>query len=288
MIKIDHIIFIILIIVTFLIIKKISNDKFTEPESPIVITESIKNLSLITSQLLDTTNPLETKVTVPSDLIIKEELYINDKKMETIEPGTIISYCLDDIPDGWVECDGKWYLLSKYFNESLKKTLYIDPSNKSISYKYIKSPDLRDRFILSYNYDINDTTTLNQYGGDDKIKVKHIPEHKHYYYERKYFKPNESVYNLRVLEDGTRDGNGDIVTAIIPTPSKSILKKDITADLNDYNKMTSNFFVDSFEDKEKYLKTSHNINTKVKDMFLPNEVNNYYPPYCVLKYIMKI
>jgi hypothetical protein len=286
MIKNNHIIFIILIIIaTIFIIKKKPNNKFTSNQQ-VKITESIKNLSLITSQILDTTNQLKPNVTIPSELIITDELYINNKKMETIEPGTIISYCLDDIPDGWVECDGKWYLLSKYSDELIN--LPLNSSNDPMSYKYIKSPDLRDRFILSYNYDINDETSLNQYGGDDKIKIEHLPDHKHFYNEKNYVKQNE-FYEIPILNnivtDFTQSENRS--NGIMPSKNKSTLKKEIKGTLTEYNNFAELNGLTTFDSFNDFLK-DFDIDTDIKDMFLPNQVTNYYPPYCVLKYIMKI
>jgi len=88
--------------------------------------------------------------------------------LESIPRGTIIMWNgnINDIPYGWVLCDGRYYNLAGV------------PVNNS---SYIKTPDLRGRFVVGYDPANNDYNQSGKTGGNNLLTLtkNHLPSHNH-------------------------------------------------------------------------------------------------------------
>lgn len=162
------IIFIIIVINIYLLYKinKLENkETFTSGQSNISITESIKNLGLMSKKIMDETG----NFTFPADLNVTGRLNL-------LPEGTIVIWGRDTIPDGWVPCDG---------------------SPEAIA---AGAPNLSGRFVLAAgqgtgltNRELNDMGPTNGIPGADDTGVRNggethiltvaqIPSHTHRQY----------------------------------------------------------------------------------------------------------
>lgn len=170
------------------------NKKFLELSSE-KISESIKNLGIIARKLID-----NGELEIPGDLYIHNDLKINNNldvlndinlsknlnvtndltingKFNLLPEGTIVMWGENEIPSGWVLCDGSYYI-KKEFKDKFVDEIKINlpdtlPANvdkehiislrdndevnnqnvssleiESITEFYLKTPNLSGRFIL--------------------------------------------------------------------------------------------------------------------------------------------
>ena len=170
------------------------NKKFLELSSE-KISESIKNLGIIARKLID-----NGELEIPGDLYIHNDLKINNNldvlndinlsknlnvtndltingKFNLLPEGTIVMWGENEIPSGWVLCDGRYYIKKefkdKFIDEikislpdtlpanvdqehiiSLRDNNEVNNQNvnslevESITEFYLKTPNLSGRFIL--------------------------------------------------------------------------------------------------------------------------------------------
>ena len=252
----------------------------------IPITESIKNLGIISKKIQD-----GEFLTTPSNFRVFGDLNVNrnckfDGGMNVVgdmnvvgninflPAGCIIMWSSSEIPNGWVKCDGRYYLRNEFKNIGLPLSISNeDFNNINNKNKYINTPDLRGRFIigegqsmgtnglptLKYNGATGNSKYsteyyLNNIGGweQHKLTTDEIPKHKHSI-QRNDFNSN-SDYDQGL----DHDNRGNIVAP------------------GDKHKSTNGQDHDN--------KTAI-INTKETGEDKPHD---NIPPYYVLIYIMKI
>ncbi len=193
---IDIILVILVFIIIFLVYKKRNINKISEEldikedfyatiDSTIVnshykLIESIRNISTTALNILQNrdifTIPAKT-INVKNLTIDGKILLNNDSSMLHLLPKNIvIAFAGDNIPKGWVLCDGKTYSLD-------------DNGNVKEDSLGTETPDLRGRFILGAGtgIDIDGITNLTKRKWKDKdgeenhtLTIPEMPEHNHF------------------------------------------------------------------------------------------------------------
>lgn len=168
----------ITIVLLLLFVKNNKVETFTDNS----LTESIENLGKIATSLVTNDN-----YTLPGSLTSEKMLSTTDlnikRNLNILPEGSIIAYSGSTAPEGWGICDGKYYLKMKYRYDDNGKEINTnlikesDKINTNINY-YVKSPDLKDRFILGRDPVQHN---INEAGGNDYITIHNLPEHSHSY-----------------------------------------------------------------------------------------------------------
>jgi hypothetical protein len=111
-------------------------------------------------------NFVVTNMKLLGDVIIKDH-----SKANIIPRGFIMAWYDEKIPFGWILCDGKTFWSHKYDSSD---TL-IKPITNLNNYYEIKTPDLKERFILGAD------NNINTMGGEKEVKLTYdtMPQHTH-------------------------------------------------------------------------------------------------------------
>lgn len=100
------------------------------------------------------------------DVIIKDH-----SKANIIPRGFIMAWYDEKIPFGWILCDGTTFWSHKYDSSDTS----IKPITNLNNYYEIKTPDLREKFILGSD------NNINTIGGEKEVKLTYdtMPQHTH-------------------------------------------------------------------------------------------------------------
>jgi hypothetical protein len=186
--------FIIIIIILIIIYRKkiFSNNNFTNNTID-NLSDSINELGKIVNNFIENNDLTLNKLDLNNYIKVKN----NDgdyefKIVEPIEPGIIVSTNQMLIPDGWVECNGSWYLKSIYKYNNITNLTLESKTKPDIEYIdfYIKTPDLSHLFIKGGN--LNDSSIIS---GQEKLDDSNLPNHVHFFY---------SLFPTNGLEDITK------------------------------------------------------------------------------------
>jgi len=176
-------------------------DTYLGQRKDIPITESIKNLGIIANKLQNNngTMVIPSHIDVEGKLNIKNNLNVNGN-INFLPAGCIIMWGTEEIPDGWVRCDGKYYLRNEFKNcdnPPCPDFNDINDINDKDKDNYIYAPDLRGRFVIgegqARGYNNNETRkhsgstefstkyVLKGVGGweQHKLTIDEIPSHNH-------------------------------------------------------------------------------------------------------------
>jgi hypothetical protein len=171
---------IIIIILIFIYRKKLfSNNNFTN-NTINELSDSINELGIIVNNFISNNDLTLNKLNIDNYIKIKN----NDgdyeyKIVENIEPSIIVATNQISIPDGWVECNGSWYLRSIYKYNNPMNLIFESKSKPDINNIdfYIKTPDLSHLFIRGSDNNENIVIT-----GQHKLDDSNLPPHNHFFY----------------------------------------------------------------------------------------------------------
>ena len=283
----DIILFIIIICIIYLLYCNKNKENFANGASGNEsITESIKNLGIIARRIQEDDNlTLPTNLTVPGNLNVREDVNITGNlnvredvnitgKFNLLPEGCILMWGQEEIPQGWVLCDGSAHLKKEFFSEISSELPRVIPNNFGIpvgsNNKYTITPNLGGRFVLGSgapdlvnnfpndgglvptgylnesNYNVNKT------GGERRheLTLDELPDHQHYL-------PRD------------RGGSGNREHSYHPV---------LTIDFAGRHLDDESHYIEDGEQKKRYT-PCHGCN---------KDAHNNMPPYHVLKYIMKV
>ena len=117
---------------------------------------------------------MKSGLTVNGDLTVDGNVKFSTKNsniMEIFPRYMVIAWADNDIPQGWVICDGQVYTIDS--NDGTYKVVPTTTSSSSVvNTSIIKTPDLRGRFILGAGSGKQLTLRrLNDFGGEEKHQL---------------------------------------------------------------------------------------------------------------------
>lgn len=245
------------------------------------ITESIKNLGIISKKLLENGEldipgdlNIHTNLTVGNNVDVKNDLNVSnnmnimnnltvDGNFNLLPEGTIVMWGQEEIPQGWVLCDGSAHLRKEFLNEVSDELPLVFTNelaltlNKATRDKYIFTPNLGGRFILG----AGKPDLVNNIPNDGGL----VPTG--------YI--NGTSYNLNETGGERRHK----LTESELAPHTHRLPKDNQGD----TRVNVQSMIHSDNHDERYNNDGNNTcpNCKGKE-------HNNMPPYHVLNYIMKV